>query len=205
MPYVFPARYQMEFTESSPLEKSSKGQSFVTRLLFTGEKGAERLTLSVILEVQNPSNRFFGGRRNRDLNGSPDPTHGGPLVEQIPDYLRPGQTLDSQATRSSTNWRKWTWKDKVIAFYSLQHRSKLAGLIFRLRYYHVIFSNGYSSYLTYMKFIDDADLMLDEKHNVLGYNVEMEMLEEMEQEEENEEDEEYEDEEDWDYRDYDNA
>ncbi|KAH8093716.1 hypothetical protein BXZ70DRAFT_1035295 [Cristinia sonorae] len=78
MPFVFPAQYQMEFAESSPLEvvrftllsfqfidfitlqKSSKGQSFITRLVFTGEKGTERLALSVILEVENSSNRFFG-------------------------------------------------------------------------------------------------------------------------------------------------
>ncbi|KAH8080302.1 hypothetical protein BXZ70DRAFT_910997 [Cristinia sonorae] len=88
---------------------------------------------------------------------------------------------------------------KVITFYSLQHRPKLAGLLFRLRYYRIIFSNGYSSYLRYMKFIDNADLMLNEQHNILGYNVEMEMLEEME------EDEDEEDGEDWDYRDYDNT
>ncbi|KAH8077276.1 hypothetical protein BXZ70DRAFT_1081071 [Cristinia sonorae] len=59
MCFVFLARYQMEFAESAALEKSSKGQSFITRLVFTGEKGAERLTLSVYLDIQNPSNRFF--------------------------------------------------------------------------------------------------------------------------------------------------
>lgn len=79
MSFVFAVLYRMEFTESAALkverfpllsfqflnfitlQKFSKGQSFITRLLFTGEKGAERLTLSVTLEVQNPSNRFFGG------------------------------------------------------------------------------------------------------------------------------------------------
>ncbi|KAH8096839.1 hypothetical protein BXZ70DRAFT_908395 [Cristinia sonorae] len=54
----------------------------------------------------------------------------------------------------------------------------------------------YSYYLKYMKFIDNADLMLNERHNVLGYNVVMEMLEEMEKENENEDEE---------YGDYDNA
>lgn len=67
MPFVFLAQYQMEFAESAPLEverfpllsfqfidfitlqKFSKGQSFITRLLFTGEKGAERLTLEHVL------------------------------------------------------------------------------------------------------------------------------------------------------------
>ncbi|KAH8070659.1 hypothetical protein BXZ70DRAFT_1013336 [Cristinia sonorae] len=93
---------------------------------------------------------------------------------------------------------------KMVAFYSLHYRPKLAGLLFRLSYYRVIFSNGYSSYLRYMKFIDNTDLMLDERHNVLGYNIVMEMLEEMEEEEE-EEEEDKEDKEDWDYRDYDNA
>ncbi|KAH8068593.1 hypothetical protein BXZ70DRAFT_911739 [Cristinia sonorae] len=78
MPFVFPVPYHMEFNESAPLEverfpllsfqflnfitlqKFSKGQSFITRLLFTGEKGAEHLMLRVSLEVQNPSHRFFG-------------------------------------------------------------------------------------------------------------------------------------------------
>lgn len=56
-----------------------------------------------------------------------------------------------------------------------------------------------------MKFIDNTDLMLDERHNVLGYNVVMEILEEIEEDEEEEEDEDEKDKEDWDYRDYDNA
>ncbi|KAH8070655.1 hypothetical protein BXZ70DRAFT_911685 [Cristinia sonorae] len=78
MPFVFLARYQMEFAKSVPLEferfpllsfqfidfitleKSSNGQFFITRLLFTGEKGAEHLTLSMYLDVQHPSHRFFG-------------------------------------------------------------------------------------------------------------------------------------------------
>ncbi|KAH8093715.1 hypothetical protein BXZ70DRAFT_909088 [Cristinia sonorae] len=78
MPFVFLEQYQMEFAESAPLEverfpllsfqlidfitlqKFSKGQSFITRLLFTGEKGDECLTLSMYLDVQNPSHRLFG-------------------------------------------------------------------------------------------------------------------------------------------------
>ncbi|KAH8080303.1 hypothetical protein BXZ70DRAFT_910998 [Cristinia sonorae] len=71
---------------------------------------------------------------------------------------------------------------KMVAFYSLQHRPKVAGLLFCLRYCRIIFSNGYSSYLRYMKFIDNTDLMLDERHNVLGYNVVMEILEDEEYE-----------------------
>ncbi|KAH8084935.1 hypothetical protein BXZ70DRAFT_910504 [Cristinia sonorae] len=247
--------------------KSSKGQSFVTRLLFTGEKGTERLTLSVILEVENPSNRFFGYapfKYNLWSEGAQFYEEG--EITMLRDHLSAtaqlmqlleiqrmvAHLLNKYLTLTCGQARPWTLRQhealyklaqmdmeggipdnrrmiletsvfrtihplkwsihtlllvvrKVIAFYSLQHRPKLAGLIFRLRYYRVIFSNGYSSYLRYMKFIDNTDLMLDEKHNVLGYNIEMEMLEEMEQEEENEEDEEYEDEEDWDYRDYDNT
>ncbi|KAH8073813.1 hypothetical protein BXZ70DRAFT_1013227 [Cristinia sonorae] len=216
MPFVFPARYQMEFAESAPLEKFSKGQSFITRLLFTGEKGAERLTLSMYLDVQNPSHRLFEIQRmvayllNKYLTICCSQTRPWTLRQhealyklaqmdmegRIPDNGQMSLEASVFRTIHPLKWSIHTLLQavrKVIAFYSLQHRPKLAGLLFHLRYYRVIFSNGYSSHLKYMKFIDNAELMFNCRHNVLGYNVVMEMLEEQQEEEDKQ------------YGDYDNA
>ncbi|KAH8073812.1 hypothetical protein BXZ70DRAFT_911586 [Cristinia sonorae] len=245
MPFVFPARYQMEFAESAPLEverfpllsfqfidfitlqKFSKGQSFITRLLFTGEKGAERLTLSMYLDVQNPSHRLFVSATaqliqlleiqrmvayllNKYLTICCSQTRPWTLRQhealyklaqmdmegRIPDNGQMSLEASVFRTIHPLKWSIHTLLQavrKVIAFYSLQHRPKLAGLLFHLRYYRVIFSNGYSSHLKYMKFIDNAELMLNCRHNVLGYNVVMEMLEEQQEEEDKQ------------YGDYDNA
>ncbi|KAH8104478.1 hypothetical protein BXZ70DRAFT_904678 [Cristinia sonorae] len=152
MPFVFLARYQMEFAESVPLEverfpllsflfidfitiqQSSKGQSFITRLLFTGEKGAERLTLSMYLDVQNPSHRFFSGSLFALTNG-------------------------------------WL-------FYLLM--------------------SGYAPFKYHLWTEGVTTILMDhyQRHNVLGYNVVMEMLEEIEKENENEDEK---------YGDYDNT
>ncbi|KAH8067669.1 hypothetical protein BXZ70DRAFT_911753 [Cristinia sonorae] len=225
MPFVFAAPYHMEFNESAPLEverfpllsfqflnfitlqKSSKGQSFITRLSFTGEKNAERLTLSMYLDVRDPSHRFFGyapfkyylwteGATTILMDHSLYKLAQMDVEGHIPDNRR--MSLETSVFKTL----KWSIHTllravrKMVAFYSLQHCPLLAGLLFRLSYYRIIFSNGYPSYLRYMKFIDNTDLMLDERHNVLGYNVVMEILEEIEEDKEEEEDEDEKDEED---------
>lgn len=52
-------------------------------------------------------------------------------------------------------------------------------MILEASVFKTIHPHGYSFYLRYMKFIDNAELMLNRRHNVLEYKVVMEMLEEM--------------------------
>ncbi|KAH8070657.1 hypothetical protein BXZ70DRAFT_1081249 [Cristinia sonorae] len=85
-------------SEGEAMPKSSKGQSFITRLSFTGEKSAERLTLSMYLDVRDPSHRFFVYLW----------TEGATTI--LMDHSRPDPGLSGNM-KPSTNWRKWMWKD----------------------------------------------------------------------------------------------